>query len=560
MGTDVKVPASAESRRGVKRHPGARWWPFAAAAAVLITTLTVAGIYLITKKPSTVDYLVISTVPSGAEIRLDSQDYGQAPVKLEQVRIGTYTLTISKEGYEPVVEQITVSESSRELDYKLKLLPPSDALGLTPEEKIKSFQSRAEDAFLDNRYGFPLDDSALYYTDQLLGMDASNQFALEMRERVRKSLLQSAQSAMARKDPGQAQEIYNLLLEYYPKDEETLAAAAKLENQLSSRKGEVLDLVRKAEDALRAGRLIDPPSLSAYYFSKQALAIDRQNSQARAVRNRVKETLTSAVEQAYARGDTDAAVNQLEHVIELFAEDKQLRVRLREIESTRAAEAAKAADPKQHRIRGLDNYRRGNFDDAIPDLQFAVANGQGTPDVIYALARSHLKLGQLDQAASYFRDVPPSIGDEYRSSIVALGEIAMERGDTAKALDRYREARRLGGSTLYSIATLDDRIEKIEKRQREKAAEPTPVAIQVKHLHGSLRGSCSGTLKVNPTGVRYDGGDHVYSANLIGVGVQIAKDEMTVAFQNKSQKFKVDRADAERFREALARYQQAANK
>ena len=560
MGTDVNIPASAESRRGVKRHPGARWWPFAAAAAVLITTLTVAGIYLITKKPSTIDYLVISTVPSGAEIKLDSQDYGQAPVKLEQVKIGTYTLTISKEGYETVVQQITVSESIHELDYKLKLLPPADTSGLPMEEQIRRFQHQAEDAFLDNRYGFPPEENALYFTEQILGLDPSNQFALEMRERVRKALLQSAQSAIARKDSGLAQEIYNLLLEYYPKDEETLAAAAKLENQLSSRKGEVLDLVRKAEEALRAGRLADPMNSSAYYFSKQALAIDRQNSQARAVRNRVKETLTSAAEQAYMRGDADAAISQLEHLAVLFPEDKQFRTRLREIETTRAAEAAKAVDPKQRRIQGLDKYRDGNYGGAIPDLQFAVTNGQGTPDVIYALARSHMKLGQLDQAAVYFRNVPQSIDDEYRSSIAALGEIAMERGDTAKALERYKEARRLGGSTLYSVATLDDRIEKIEKRQREKAAEPTPVTIQVKHLHGSLRGSCSGTLAVSPTGVRYDGSEDVYAANLVGVGVQIAKDEMAVFFQNKSQKFKVDRADAERFREALARYQQAANK
>ena len=560
MGTDVKVSASAESRRGAKRHPGARWWPFAAAAALLITMLTVAGIYLITKKPSTVDYLVISTVPSGADIRLDSQDYGQAPVKLEQVKIGTYTLTISKEGYEPVVQQITVSDSNRELDFKLKLLPPSDTSNLPLEEQIRRYQQKAEDAFLDNRYGFPPEENALYYTEQILSLDPSNQFAVEMSERVRKALLQSAQSAIARKDPGQAQEIYNLLLEYYPKDEETLAAAAKLENQLSSRKGEVLDLVRKAEEALRTGHLIDPMNSSAYYFSKQALAIDRQNSQARNVRNRVKETLTSAADQAYSRGDTEAAISQFENLAVWFPEDKLFRTRLREIESTRAAEAAKAVDPKQRRIQGLDNYRKGHFDEALPDLQFAVTNGQGTPDVIYALARSHMKLGQLDEAASYFRSVPPSIGEEYRSSIAALGEIAMERGDTAKALERYKEARRLGGSTLYSIATLDDRIEKIEKRQREKAAEPTPVAIQVKHLHGSLRGSCSGTLRVSPTGVRYDGSEHVYSANLVGVGVQIAKDETTVVFQNKSQKFKVDRADAERFREALARYQQAANK
>ncbi|HJQ67496.1 MAG TPA: PEGA domain-containing protein [Blastocatellia bacterium] len=557
MGTEANVTTSAEYQRPVKRHLGARWWPFAAAAAVLITTLTVAGVYLITKKPSTVDYLVISTVPSGAEIKLDAQDYGQTPVKLEQVKIGTYTLTITKEGYEPVVEQITVSESIPELDYKLKLLPPSDAIGKTPEEVIHNYQERAEDAFADGRYGFPLDDSALFYSGYILSLDPNNQFALDMKERVRKALLQSAQSAIARKDSGLAQEIYNLLLEQYPKDPEIQAAAAKLESQLSSRKGEVLDLVRKAEEALRAGHLIEPALSSAYYYSKQALAIDRQNAQARAVRVRVKESLAAAAEQAYARGDADSAIRQFEHVTELFSEDKQLRARLREIESTRAVETAKANDPTRRRLQGLDNYRKGNFDEAIPDLQFAVSNGAGTPDVMFALARSHMKLGQFDEAADYFNRVPPNVGDAYRSSIAALGEIAMERGDTAKALERYKEARRLGGSPLYSVSTLDDRIEKIERRQREKAAEPKAASVQVKHLHGSLRGSCSGTLTVDRTGVRYDGSEHTYSANFIGVGVQVGKDEMSVSFQSKSQKFKVDRSEAERFREALTRYQQA---
>jgi tetratricopeptide (TPR) repeat protein len=541
----------------VKRHPGARWWPFAAAAAVLITSLTVAGIYLITKKPSTVDYLVISTVPSGAEIKLDSQDYGQAPVKLEQLKIGTYTLTITKEGYEPVIEQITVSESMRELDYKLKLLPPTDAFGMAPEEAIRKYQDQAADAFADGRYGFPLDDSALYYSNLILTTDANNQFALDMKERVRKALLQAAQSAISRKDQGHAQEIYTVLLEHFPKDPETLAAAAKLESTLSSRKGEVLDLVRKAEVALRAGHLIDPNSSSAYYFSRQVLAIDPQNAQAHAIQTRVKETLTAAAEQAYTRGDADAAIRQFEQVRELFSKDKEIRARLKEIEANRASEAAKANDPKKRRIRGLDNYQYGRFDEAIPDLQFALSNGEGTPDVMFALARSHMKLGQYEEAVDYFNRVRPNVGDAYRSSIAALGEIAMERGNTSKALEHYKEARRLGGSTLYSVSTLDDRIERIEKRQRDKAAEPKPASVQVKHLHGSLRGSCSGTLTVDRTGVRYDGSEHTYAANFIGVGVRIGKNEMTVSFQNKSQKFKADGAEAERFREALTRYQQA---
>ena len=91
---------------------GRRWWLLAAVSALMLTALTVAAVYLVTKKPSTVDQLVILTVPSGADIRLDSKDYGHSPVKLERLAIGTYTLTISKEGFDTIVQPLPVTEST----------------------------------------------------------------------------------------------------------------------------------------------------------------------------------------------------------------------------------------------------------------------------------------------------------------------------------------------------------------------------------------------------------------------------------------------------------------
>lgn len=167
-----------------------------------------------------------------------------------------------------------------------------------------------------------------------------------------------------------------------------------------------------------------------------------------------------------------------------------------------------------------------------------------------------MKIGELDNAASYFRKVPVSADASYRSSIAALGEILELQGNAAGAVEKYKEARRLGGSTLYTIASLNDKIEKIEKREREKLAEPTASTIQVRHLHGGLLGrSCAGPLTVTSTGVRYEGNEHQFSANLVGVSVRISKDEMSVQFQS-AQKFKASRSEAERFRENLARFQQ----
>lgn len=550
-------PSQAGNSRSTALHTGKRWWLFAAVSAIFLTALTLAGVYLVTKKPSTVDQLVILTVPSGAEIKLDAKDYGHSPVKLEQLAIGTYTLTITKEGFESIEQPITVSESGP-VEFKLKPVLPVEAANLTTEEQIKRFQQQAEEALAQGYYGLPYEGSALYYADLISRLDTSrNAFADEMRERVRKAAHQAGQTAIQRADLAQAQEVYSFLIEYYPSDEEARVAAAKLENQLSARRGEVRDLVRKADEALQANHLMEPARASAYYYSKQALAIDRQNDRARQIRNQVKDTLAAASDQSYARGDVDGAIKQLEQIAQFFPEDKQARARVRELQTGRAVEAVKASDPGARRIRGLDEYQNEHFAEAVKDLEYAMLNGSGTTDVVFALARSHMQLGQYDEASAYFQKVPKTGGDQYRSSIAALGDIAARRGDVAIALDRYKEARQLGGSALYTVPTLEDKIDRIERRQREKAAEPTPLTIQVRHLHGGLLGgSCSGPLTVNSSGVRYDG-EHSFSYSIAGVSVFVTKDEMTIHFQKDSQKFKVARADAERFREALARYKQA---
>jgi len=553
--TATGAASPARSRRGRTWQLGSRWWMLAAGSALLLTMLTIAAVYLLTRKPSTIDQLIILTVPSGANVKLDSKDYGHTPVKLEQLVAGTYTLTIEKENFEPVTEQITINDTQT-LEYKLKVLPSPDAVG-SPEEAIRRFQDRANEALARNQYLIPYLDSAFYFALQIQRFDESNAFAAEIIDRVRRTELQNAREATNSSDFGKAREIYDALSEKYPDNEEVRAAVAKFENQISQHRGEVGDLVKKATDALQAGSLVEPERASAYYYARRALAIDRQNAQARAVVTQIKTTLTARAEDTDRRGDADAAIKQFKRLTQLFPDDKALRQQAHDLEAQHAAEIARQNDAGARRVQGLDAYGRGEFTAAIADLEFAVAHNRATPDVIFALAYSYMKGGHLDQAASYFRQIQPSGDDQYRSAIAALGDIARERGDYAGALEKYKQAKQLGGSALYSIAKLDDRIEQIEKRERAKAAEPVPITIRAKHMHGGLMGgSCSGTLMIGTTGVRYEGGEHTFSANLLSAGVRIAKDEMVVKFQDKNEKFKVPRADAERFNEALSRFQQ----
>lgn len=551
----TSVAISADTTASSTRPNGKRWRWLAGASAVLLTALTLAAIYLVTRKPSTVDQVIILTVPSGADITLDSKDYGHSPVKLERLKIGSYALTITKDGFEPIEQTINVSEAGP-LEYKLKPVAPSEVVGLPLEEQIKRYQQQAEEALAQGNYGLIFEGSALNFAMLIAYSDPGNAFAAEMRDRVRKAAHQAAQNAVARGDLAQGQEVYKFLIEFFPYDEEARVAAAKLENQLAARRGKVGDLVRKAEEAYQAGRLTEPLSESAYYYSKQALAIDRQNERARQIRTQIKEAMAAQGEQANARGDLDAAFKEIDLTSQLFPEDKQIRARARELQALRATEQAKAADPNTYRQRGLEEARNENYSDAIRDLELAVINGRGTAEVLYSLARSYMRIGQADQAEHYFRKLQPTDGEHYRSALASLGDIASLRGDTATAVERWKEARQLGGSTTYTVGILDDKIERVERVRREKAAEPQPLTIQVRHVHGGLLGgTCAGPLTVSSTGVSYEGKEHQYSYNVAGVGVGVAKDEMTIRFGKDAQRFKVARADAERFRETVNRYQ-----
>lgn len=542
-----------------RRVNSSRWWVLAGVSAVVLTILTVAGVRLVTRPSGVVDQIVILTVPSGADVKFDSRELGRSPVKLEDVGIGTHRIEISKDDYETIVWEANISEPQN-IEIKLKPLHPGDASWLSPEERIEQYKQLAEEAFSRSYYAIPYDGSALYFANLILDLKESNQYGHEMKERVQKALHQTARNASSRRDLAQAQEIYDVLVEHYPDDQAARAGRARLQSQLAARRGELLDLVRSAEMAMKSGNLIEPSDASAYYYSRQALAIDPQNAQANSISSRIKNHLLSKAEGRVARGEIAAAIRGLEEIARLFPEDRQILTRLQGLESVQAENLEKAKDPGRRREQGLAKYSRQDYVEAIPELEFAAAHDLGTSEVIFALGFSYLKTGNLERASHYLRKVPLTEPNAHRSAIAALGEVAFIRGDVNTALERYREARELGGSTIYSITELDAKIERIEKGRREKESEPAPLSIVVTHLHGGLfRGSCKGVLGVSSTGVRFDGED-TYAAGLLAVTDVLANNYLEVRFHNKPQKFKASKADAQRFHDALTRYQAHASK
>jgi tetratricopeptide (TPR) repeat protein len=542
------TPVGSDAQKQVRvseRRIGTRWWMLGAGFAVLLALLAAAGIYLLSRNSSTVDELVIYTVPSGAEITLNSKSYGHSPVKIEQLPWGAFELTIKKEGFEAISEVINISEPQHRLEYTLKALRPS---GMSPEQAIIYYQEQAKSAFDLGKYWAPADESALKYVNEILLYDSASQFALDMKERIRKQMHQDAQAARARGDIAQAQELYNLLTQHFPNDSEVRSAAYELNNQIRSQGNQkIIDFTRKGYEALQAGYLIDPLNASAYYYARQLLAIDRDNADALRLRDEVISSLGG-------RTDVEKVTRELERVVQLYPQDLQLAGLFGSFKAKRD-EIARENDPSNRRLQGLKKYENQEYRAAIPDLEFALHNGRSSTDVKFALARSYMMINRYDEASRIFRTFDPNDNEAYRSSIAALGDIYSERGQTSTALDHYKKARALGGSILYPVNKLDDKIDRIEKQQRAKAAEPVPFTIHVRHLHGRLKGSCAGTLTVNSNGVRFDSKEHPYSYSLMGVGIRVEKEGLILEAVGKKENFKTSRADAEQFKDVLTRFQ-----
>jgi len=551
-------PGQSATAADQKRIRGS-WTIITISCALLLTLLSVAGVILVTRPRAVIDQLLILTVPSGANVDFDGRPLGPSPVKLEGVRMGTHRIVVTKDGYQRVQADESITDS-RTLDYKLNLLPPPGAENLPDDQAISQYRQNMEEAFQRGDYAIPYyGRSALYFAQLIIERDSSNAAALEMKDRVRGALVQLAQTAMSRLDLAQAQDVVYVLSSYYPNDEEARAAAQKLEAQIALHRSDVRELVRKAEEALDSGNLIDPPRASAYYYAKQALTLDRQNQRARAVKGQVHDRVLQSIDQTVAAGYATQASRQLEQALRLFPDDPQLQARHKEMEQLQAADV-RATDPKERRLRGLESYRLGRYADAVPDLEYAVQHERGSQDVMSALGMCYKKLREFDKALFYLSQVHQASDDSYVSAVAALGEIYAERGNTAGAIENYKKARDLGGSTLYSRSDLEDKIEALNTKQAGRSVnEPTPLSIPVKHQHGGLlHGSCSGTLTVDDSGVRYDSSDHTFAGNLLHANVRVNKADMAVQFAGKIEKFKPDHpGDAEHFRQALSRYQSA---
>jgi len=437
-------------------------WLAAAGALVLLVSLGVAFAFLLTARKKTVDALVVVTLPSGADVTFDGASLGPSPVKLEHVRLGAHTVRVAKDGFLPIEREVEVkADVDAPLEFDMKPIAPPGSVARTPEEQVQEFTALAEDAFTRGDLTVPSDRSALYYADAILSIERRNEYAEQLRGRIREALLTTAKSASRSKDFERAKDAYEQLASAFPGDADATSGLALTNQQLrrdSNRSKEMLSL---GEAALRANRLIEPDGRSAYAYASKALAADADNAQAASLRRRVRDGVLEHAATLVASGRVEEAVRLLGRLAALYPTDRSVRAELDSLMNGAALEALRS-----HRTEGLDAYRAGNYRLAVDHLRAAVALGAADSSTRAALGVSLLKLGD---AAHARRELERSVVQDgaQREALASLGDIAAREGDLRRALDYYRRARNVESAETRENDRLDGLIEDLDRRVRE---------------------------------------------------------------------------------------------
>lgn len=432
---------------------GRRLWPITVSIAVLFVGLAVAFGYLVMAGPTTVDSVVIVTVPSGADIEFDGKSLGPSPIRIDGVRIGPHAVRVSKDGFSIADRDVTVYEDLDDpIEIELKPVAPLGSLAKTPEQQIQEFIGLAEDAFDRGEYVFPGDRSAFYYTEAILAIDRRNIYANEMRVRIRQNLLSGAILALDGRDLTSASRIFSQLQSAFPGDPETAKAVAALDTQLKLEKRRLRSILARARQAYRSDRLLDPPRVSAYDLATEALTIDPSNEEAQALLKHIKERELAKARALASHDRIEQASRLYRQLSQKFPDDRSVRGEQRRLLAGKGLDTQRA-----RRDAGLAAFDAGNYSLAIENLSAAADLGAADAVTHTSLGLAYLRTGQPAKAR---RELERSVvqNPSQPKAFMALAEIAERSEDFRRAAEYLRRAERLGADVDEARHHLSNRM------------------------------------------------------------------------------------------------------
>ncbi len=461
--------------------------------------------------------LIIKTTPPGTSISVNGKPSGETPLTLSNIRSGEYLLQAAKEGYKELSQNVyVIPYMTQNLHWDLEPIISQ----LTNEQlaRIENLRDTLESAKEENIFLPPPEGyNVLYFADQILEIDPTNEYALSVKRELAEDIRYQAELAYMREDWLEAERHYKnlaLLLQYDLATENRLVDIAnRIDESIKDREKQVEDWKYRAEAAIEAGRLLPPDKDNALDAVRNIQRLDPSDIYVRETIARLKELLQNRGDSRIASGDWQGAQSEFKIILEYFPEDSYSRARLESVEEKIADLEQSKRQPSQNefenqqlreklsRLRqsALNAYNEGSYQESIAGWSEYLQMSPDSDEAYFYLGASYQNQKQLDSAIFNYEKCI-ALNPDHASAHLNLGRLYdYHRNNLQIAGEHLKRAMELGGSGEYTPARIRAMIQDLEDRAFARTVLGT--LIPVEHAH--MLTSCSGNIRFTEEGVEY---------------------------------------------------------
>ena len=337
----------------------------------------------------------LQSAPNDVQVRIDlAQLYGQTQRGAQAVAL--LEEAVKKAPQEAAAREALVRaylatqdfDAARIAAEDLKVLRPDAAVGPYLAGLVAQAQNRQDDAGRELETALKLQPAAMDALAALTRLDVANGRQARAVERVAAVVAQDTKNSVARNLLGEL----HLGARQYPQAIEQLTAATLLAPKwaMPYRNLAIAKLAAKdvaaAESTYRAG--IESTGYAAVLVADLAALYERQN--------RIDDAIAQYEALAKQHPRLEMATNNLAMLLVTYRNDRASLDRARDL----TAAFAKSESSALLDTHGWVRFKRGEYHEALPPLEQAVARAPESKLIRYHLAMAQLKAGQTDKARS----------------------------------------------------------------------------------------------------------------------------------------------------------------
>ena len=518
---------------------------------VSVFILSFAAIFLYQYWKPKYGTLILKTTPPGVSISVDGKPRGETPLTLSDIRSGKYQMQGEKEGYKELSQNVyVIPYTTQNLHWDLEPI----ASQLTNEQlaRIEALRNKLESAQEEKIFLPPPEDyNVLLFANQILEIDPTNEYALNIRSKLAENIRNLADLAYAQEDWLEAEKQYKklaLLLQYDPATENRLADIAnRIDESIKDREKQIADWEIKVEEAIKAGRLLPPEKDNALDAVRNIQRLDASNIYVRETIARLKDLLQNRGDSKIAAGDWRGAQSEFKIILQYFPEDNYSRTRLASVED-KIAEMEQTG-PQQNqdehekeqsqqklsdlRSSALNFFNEGSYQESISEWAEYLRIAPESDEAYFYLGASYQSEKQFDTAIFNYEKCL-AINPDHASAHLNLGMLYdYHRNDLQVAEEHLKRSMDLGGSGEYTPARIRAIIQDLEDRYAARKVLKT--LIPVEHAH--MFTSCRGNIRFTEEGVEYitTETDHSFYERFQGLRTLILRgNNLTIKTRNET--------------------------